>query len=68
VSVRDTASGTWSAPAFLTINGGSLGAQIGAQAIDLILVVNNRRGSRRARSSSIDWAAHQSRWPRGAIR
>jgi lipid-binding SYLF domain-containing protein len=44
VSVRDTASGTWSAPAFLTINGGSLGAQIGAQAIDLILVVNNRRG------------------------
>ena len=44
MSVRDTASGTWSAPAFLTINGGSLGAQIGAQAIDLILVVNNRRG------------------------
>jgi len=44
LSVRDAASGTWSAPAFLTINGGSIGAQIGAQAIDLILVINNRRG------------------------
>lgn len=44
LSVRDAKSGTWSAPGFLTINGGSIGAQIGAQAIDLILVVNNRRG------------------------
>ena len=44
ISVRDRKSGTWSAPAFLTITGGSFGAQIGAQAIDLILVVNNQRG------------------------
>ena len=44
LSVRDAKTGTWSAPGFLTINGGSFGAQIGAQAIDLILVVNNRRG------------------------
>jgi lipid-binding SYLF domain-containing protein len=36
--------GGWSDPAFLTIAGGSFGAQIGAQAIDLILVVQNRRG------------------------
>lgn len=43
ISVRD-ANGGWSAPAFLTITGGSVGAQIGLQAIDLLLVVNDRRG------------------------
>lgn len=36
--------GRWSAPAFLTLTGGSFGLQIGGQAADLILVVNNRRG------------------------
>jgi lipid-binding SYLF domain-containing protein len=44
LSVRDKKTGLWSAPAFLTITGGSIGAQIGGQAIDLILVVNNERG------------------------
>lgn len=44
LSVRDKQTGLWSAPAFLTITGGSVGAQIGGQAIDLILVVNNERG------------------------
>ena len=44
LSVRDQQTGLWSAPAFLTITGGSIGAQIGAQAIDLVLVVNNDRG------------------------
>ena len=44
MSARDAKSGTWSAPAFLRITGGSFGAQIGGQAIDLILVVQNRRG------------------------
>lgn len=43
LSVRGQ-SGTWSAPAFLTLTGGSLGLQIGAQAADLILVIMNRRG------------------------
>ncbi len=37
-------SGTWSAPAFLTLTGGSFGLQIGGEAADLILVVQNRRG------------------------
>ena len=36
--------GDWSAPAFLTLTGGSFGAQIGGQAIDLVLVVMNERG------------------------
>ncbi|MCC6992182.1 MAG: lipid-binding SYLF domain-containing protein [Acidobacteria bacterium] len=44
ISVRDTKSGAWSSPAFLTITGGSIGLQIGAQAVDLVLVVQNRRG------------------------
>jgi lipid-binding SYLF domain-containing protein len=44
ISARDAKSGTWSAPAFLTITGGSVGFQIGGQAIDLVLVVQNRRG------------------------
>lgn len=36
--------GAWSAPAFLTLTGGSLGLQIGGQAADLILIINDRRG------------------------
>jgi lipid-binding SYLF domain-containing protein len=44
LSVRDKKSGDWSSPAFLTITGGSIGAQIGVQAIDLVLVINDQRG------------------------
>ncbi len=36
--------GNWSAPAFLTLTGASFGAQIGGQAIDLVLVIMNERG------------------------
>jgi lipid-binding SYLF domain-containing protein len=34
----------WSSPAFLTLTGGSFGLQIGGQAADIILVIQNRRG------------------------
>ena len=44
LSVRDKKTGAWSSPAFLTITGGSIVAQFGAQAIDLVLVINNQRG------------------------
>jgi lipid-binding SYLF domain-containing protein len=44
LSVRDKKNGGWSNPAFLTITGGSIGAQFGVQAIDLVLVINNQRG------------------------
>jgi lipid-binding SYLF domain-containing protein len=44
ISVRDPETKAWSSPGFLTITGGSLGFQIGAQAVDLVLVVQNRRG------------------------
>jgi lipid-binding SYLF domain-containing protein len=44
LSVRKGKSTEWSSPAFLTITGGSFGLQIGGQAVDLVLVVNNQRG------------------------
>jgi lipid-binding SYLF domain-containing protein len=44
ISARSRTRDTWSDPAFLTMTGGSFGAQIGAQEIDLILVVMNRAG------------------------
>ena len=34
----------WSSPAFLTLTGGSFGLQIGGQAADVILVINDQRG------------------------
>ncbi len=36
--------GGWSAPAYFTIGGGSFGFQIGAQAVDLVLLVMNEAG------------------------
>lgn len=44
MSVRDAESGRWSAPAFVSMTGGSFGAQIGLTSIDLVLVVTNRDG------------------------
>ncbi len=44
LSVRDPRTNAWSDPAFLTITGGSWGAQIGGESIDLVLVIMNRRG------------------------
>ena len=42
ISARST--GGWSAPAFMTLTGGSIGLQIGGQAADLVLVINEGRG------------------------
>ena len=44
LSVRDKKGGSWSSPAFLTITGGSFGAQIGGQSIDLVLLIKDQRG------------------------
>ena len=40
-------TGTWSAPAFMTLTGGSIGLQVGAQSADVVLLIQNRRGLRR---------------------
>src|SRR5687768_1720959 len=43
VAVRRVGKG-WSAPAFLNMAGGSIGAQIGGQKTDYILVIMNEKG------------------------
>jgi lipid-binding SYLF domain-containing protein len=60
LSARDPRTGAWSSPAFLTIKGGSIGAQIGGQAADLILVVQNRRGLERLVSNQFKIGADAS--------
>jgi lipid-binding SYLF domain-containing protein len=44
VSRRNRETGTWTSPGFLSLTGGSFGAQIGGQALDLVLVVMNKNG------------------------
>lgn len=41
---RNAANGSWSAPAFYSLAAGSIGLQIGAQASEVILVINKERG------------------------
>jgi lipid-binding SYLF domain-containing protein len=40
----DSGSGPWSAPSMLLLEGGSFGLQIGAQSVDLVLVIMNMSG------------------------
>ena len=44
LAARQDETGAWSAPAFLTLTGGSIGLQVGAQSVDIILLIQNRRG------------------------
>jgi lipid-binding SYLF domain-containing protein len=44
ISVRDRAGNSWSPPAFMNMTGGSIGWQIGAEAVDLVLLVMNKNG------------------------
>ncbi len=44
VATCRTPDGNWSAPAPVTITGGSWGLQLGGQAIDLVMVVTNQQG------------------------
>ena len=46
ISVRNRsgASSGWSQPAFVNLSGGSIGWQIGAEAVDLVLLVMNKEG------------------------
>src|SRR5436190_22466128 len=39
MSVRDREKNRWSAPGFIALTGGSIGWQIGVQAVDLVLLV-----------------------------
>jgi lipid-binding SYLF domain-containing protein len=46
-----TADGRWSAPAFVSIGGGSWGLQIGVEGIDLVMVIMNDHGLQHLLSS-----------------
>jgi SH3 domain-containing YSC84-like protein 1 len=50
VATCRTASG-WSAPAFISVSGGSWGMQIGGQSIDLIMMIMNDHGMERMLSN-----------------
>jgi len=51
VATCRTANG-WSSPAFITISGGSWGLQIGVEAVDVVLIVQNERGMQKLLSSN----------------
>jgi SH3 domain-containing YSC84-like protein 1 len=50
----------WSAPAFFTVTGGSVGWQIGGQAVDLVMLIMNKDGMKRLLSSEFSLGADAS--------
>jgi SH3 domain-containing YSC84-like protein 1 len=53
-------SNGWSAPAFITISGGSWGLQIGVEAVDVVLIVQNEKGIQHLLSSNFHIGADAS--------
>ncbi|HLW88567.1 MAG TPA: lipid-binding SYLF domain-containing protein [Terriglobales bacterium] len=51
VATCRTADG-WSAPAFITISGGSWGLQIGVEAVDVVLIIQNDKGMQKLLESN----------------
>src|ERR1700732_1583925 len=51
VATCRTANG-WRAPAFITISGGSWGLQIGVEAVDVVMIIQNEKGMQRLLSSN----------------
>jgi SH3 domain-containing YSC84-like protein 1 len=60
VAICRTNSGKWSAPAPITITGGSWGLQLGAQGVDLVMVVTNDDGMQHLLSSKFKIGADAS--------
>jgi lipid-binding SYLF domain-containing protein len=50
----------WSAPAFITISGGSWGLQIGVEAVDLVMIIQNEKGMQKLLSSNFHIGADAS--------
>src|SRR5947209_15049915 len=50
----------WSAPAFFTVTGGSVGFQIGGQAVDLVMLIMNKNGVQHLLSSKFALGADAS--------
>ncbi len=59
VATCRTTSG-WSAPAFITISGGSWGLQIGVQAVDLVMIIQNENGMQKLLESNFQLGADAS--------
>ena len=59
VATCRTANG-WSAPAFITISGGSWGLQIGVEAVDVVMIIQNEKGMQRLLSSNFQVGADAS--------
>jgi lipid-binding SYLF domain-containing protein len=60
VATCRTESGVWSAPAPITITGGSWGLQLGGQAVDLVMIVTNDDGMQHLLSSHFKLGADAS--------
>lgn len=60
VATCRTEKGRWSAPAPITITGGSWGLQLGGQAVDLVMVVMNEDGMQNLLSSKFKLGADAS--------
>jgi lipid-binding SYLF domain-containing protein len=60
VATCRTESGRWSAPAPITITGGSWGLQLGGQAVDLVMVITNQQGMQHLLSSKFKLGADAS--------
>jgi lipid-binding SYLF domain-containing protein len=59
VATCRTAKG-WSAPAFITISGGSWGLQIGVEAVDLVMIIQNEKGMQKLLESNFHIGADAS--------
>jgi len=59
VATCRTANG-WSAPAFITISGGNWGLQIGVQAVDLVMIIQNEKGMQKLLESNFHVGADAS--------
>jgi lipid-binding SYLF domain-containing protein len=60
VATCRTENGKWSAPAPITITGGSWGLQLGGQAVDLVMIVTNDQGMQHLLSSKFKLGADAS--------
>ena len=60
VATCRTAAGSWSAPAPITIAGGSWGLQFGGEAVDLVMMVMNDKGMQNLLSSKFKLGAEGS--------
>jgi lipid-binding SYLF domain-containing protein len=60
VATCRTESGKWSAPAPITITGGSWGLQLGGQAVDIVMIVTNENGMQHLLSSKFKLGADAS--------